>query len=408
MDAIQQEIHVAFRYPVHFTTGVFDRSNRLLRNLVARPDDGRPARMAAVVDRGVERAHPDLVESIGRYCLAHQDAMALAGPVLVIPGGEQVKTQPGHTERVLETINRAGLCRHSYLVAVGGGAVLDVAGFAAATAHRGVRLIRVPTTVLAQDDSAVGVKNGVNAYGKKNYLGTFAPPFAVINDFGFLSTLSDRDWRGGISEAVKAALIRDGRFFDFLEEHAAALVARDASAMAQVIRRSAALHLQHIATGGDPFELGSSRPLDFGHWAAHKLEQVTSHRMRHGEAVGIGIAIDSTYSYLLGVLPESQWRRIIDVILALGLAVYAPPLSDDLDAPDQPRCVLRGLAEFQEHLGGRLTIMLLEDIGRPFDAHEIRTDLMVRSIEILKAIDAGRSDGPAQRASSTADFLQES
>jgi 3-dehydroquinate synthase len=408
MDAIQQEIHVAFRYPVHFTTAVFDGSNRLLRNLVARSDDGRPARMVAVVDRGVDRAHPDLVESIGRYCLAHQDAMALAGPVLVIPGGEQVKTEPGHTERVLETINRAGLCRHSYLVAVGGGAVLDVAGFAAATAHRGVRLIRVPTTVLAQDDSAVGVKNGVNAYGKKNYLGTFAPPFAVINDFGFLSTLSDRDWRGGISEAVKAALIRDSRFFDFLEQHAAALVARDASAMEQVIRRSAALHLRHIATGGDPFELGSSRPLDFGHWAAHKLEQMTSHRMRHGEAVGIGIAIDSTYSYLLGVLPESQWRRIIDLILALGLAVYAPPLSDDLDAPDQPGCVLRGLAEFQEHLGGRLTIMLLEDIGRPFDAHEIRTDLMVRSIEILKAIDAGRSGGPAQRASSTADFLQES
>lgn len=399
MDAIQQEIHVAFRYLVHFTTGVFDGSNRLLRNLVARSDDGHPARMVAVVDRGVDRAHPDLVESIGRYCLAHQDAIALAGPVLVIPGGEQVKTEPGHTERVLETINRAGLCRHSYLVAVGGGAVLDVAGFAAATAHRGVRLIRVPTTVLAQDDSAVGVKNGVNAYGKKNYLGTFAPPFAVINDFGFLSTLSDRDWRGGISEAVKAALIRDSRFFDFLEQHAAALVARDASAMEQVIRRSAALHLRHIATGGDPFELGSSRPLDFGHWAAHKLEQVTSHRMRHGEAVGIGIAIDSTYSYLLGFLPEPQWRRIIDLILALGLSVYAPPLSDDLDTPDEPGCVLRGLADFQEHLGGRLTIVLLEDIGRPFEAHEIRTDLMVRSIEILKAIDAGRSDGSAQRAS---------
>lgn len=399
MDAIQQEIHVAFRYPVHFTTGVFAGSNRLLRNLVARSDDGHPARIVAVVDRGVDRAHPDLVASIGRYCLAHRDAMALAGPVLVIPGGEQVKTEPGHTERVLETISGAGLCRHSYLVAIGGGAVLDVAGFAAATAHRGVRLIRVPTTVLAQDDSAVGVKNGVNAFGKKNYLGTFAPPFAVINDFGFLSTLSDRDWRGGISEAVKAALIRDSRFFDFLEQHAAALVARDAPAMEQVIRRSAALHLQHIATGGDPFELGSSRPLDFGHWAAHKLEQVTSHTMRHGEAVGVGIAIDSTYSYLSGLLPEPQWRRIIDVILALGLSVYAPPLSDDLDTPDAPGCVLRGLADFQEHLGGRLTIVLLEDIGRPVDAHEIRTDLMVRSIEILKAIDAGRSDGSAQRAS---------
>lgn len=398
MDVIHQEIHVAFRYPVHFTTGVFAASNRLLRDLVAQPDDRVPARLIAVVDRGVDRAHPDLAASIGAYCAAHQDVMALAGPVVVIPGGEQVKTEPGHTERVLEAINGAGLCRHSYLVAVGGGAVLDVAGFAAATAHRGVRLIRVPTTVLAQDDSAVGVKNGVNAYGKKNYLGTFAPPFAVINDFGFLSTLADRDWRGGVAEAIKAALIRDRRFFEFLEAHAEALVARDAHAMEQVIRRSAALHLRHIATGGDPFELGSSRPLDFGHWAAHKLEQITNHRMRHGEAVGVGIALDSTYSYLSGSLSEADWRRIVDLILAVGLSVYAPQLSDRLDAPEAQDCILRGLDDFQEHLGGRLTIMLLKGIGEPFDAHEIRQDLMIRSIETLKALEAGRS-GTKQKAS---------
>src|SRR4030088_247152 len=101
MDVIQQEIHVAFRYPVHFTTGVFTASNRLLRDLVAPSDDGTAARMVAVGDRGGDRAHPDLVESIGRYCLAHQDAIALAAPILVIPGGEQAKTEPGHTERVL-------------------------------------------------------------------------------------------------------------------------------------------------------------------------------------------------------------------------------------------------------------------------------------------------------------------
>jgi 3-dehydroquinate synthase len=399
MDVIQQEIHVAFRYPVHFTTGVFTPSNRLVRELVRTADAHTPARVVVVVDRGVVRAHPDLVASIDRYCLHHEDGVTLAAPVLILPGGEQVKNDPRHTEHLLEVMNAAGLCRHSYLIAVGGGAVLDVAGFAAATAHRGVRLIRVPTTVLAQDDSAVGVKNGVNAFGKKNYLGTFAPPFAVVNDFGFLSTLSDRDWRGGISEAVKAALIRDRSFFEFLEAHAAALVARDPAAMEQVVRRSAALHLRHIATGGDPFELGSSRPLDFGHWAAHKLEQVTHHRMRHGEAVAIGIALDSTYSYLSGFLPEPQWRRIIDVILALGLSVYTPTLSERLDTPTDPACVLRGLADFQEHLGGRLTIMLLKAIGEPFDVNEIRSEVMVRSIDMLKTIEAGRVEPTAQKAS---------
>ena len=276
------------------------------------------------------------------------------------------------------------LCRHSFVVAIGGGAVLDAVGYAAATAHRGIRLLRVPTTVLAQDDSAMGVKNGINAFGKKNYLGTFAPPFAVINDSSFLATLSDRDWRAGVSEAIKAALIKDRAFFDFLEQHAPLLKARDLPAMEQVIRRCAALHLTHIATGGDPFELGSSRPLDFGHWSAHKLEHLTNYRLGHGEAVAIGIALDTTYSYLAGFLPEDDWRRIISLLPAIGLSVYAPELGQDLDQEDSPSNVLRGLDEFREHLGGTLTILMLRSIGAPFDVHEIRKDVMIRSIGALR------------------------
>jgi len=401
MDVIQQEFLLPVRYPVHFTTSVFAASNTLLRDLIAagQGEDEAPARVAVVVDRGVERAHPALVETIGAYCAKHERAMALSVPVLVVPGGETVKNDRRHVDRILEAIHAASLCRHSYLIAVGGGAVLDAAGFAAATAHRGIRLIRVPTTVLSQDDSAMGVKNGVNAFGKKNYLGTFAPPFAVINDASFLSTLSDRDWRGGATEAVKAALIRDPQFFDFLEQHAAALLDRDLTAMATVVRRSAVLHLQHIATGGDPYEQGSSRPLDFGHWAAHKLEQTTNHRLGHGEAVGIGIALDTTYSHLAGFLNEAEWRRVINLLIALGVRIYAPELDDRLDTPEDPGCILGGLAEFREHLGGRLTIMLLKGIGQPFDVHEIRTDLVARSIGLLKSLEAARSASAAQKAS---------
>ena len=411
MDVIEQEFLLPVRYPVHFTIGVFAASNPLLRDLMAagraartnartgdREDDA-PAKLVVVVDRGVERAHPALIDTIRAYCAAHKNGMALSAPVLVVPGGESVKNDRRHVERILEAINAASLCRHSYLVAVGGGAVLDAAGFAAATAHRGIRLIRVPTTVLSQDDSGMGVKNGVNAFGKKNYLGTFAPPFAVINDSSFLSTLSDRDWRGGATEAVKAALIRDPEFFEFLEQHAAALVDRDLSSMVQVIRRSAILHLRHIATGGDPFEHGSSRPLDFGHWAAHRLEQSTNHRLGHGEAVGIGIALDTTYSHLAGFLGEPEWRRIINVLLALGVQIYSPSLEEHLETPDDPGCILRGLAEFQEHLGGRLTIMLLKGIGRPFDVHDMRADLIVKSIDILKTMEAERPAASAKKAS---------
>lgn len=405
MDVIQQEFLVPVRYPVHFTTGVFAASNGLLRDVVAggrgvaESGDTLPAKLVVVFDRGVERAHPALMDAIATYCADHRDALTLAAPVLVVPGGETIKNERLYVNRIIETINTAALCRHSYVIAVGGGAVLDTAGFAAATAHRGVRLIRVPTTVLSQDDSALGVKNGINAFGKKNYVGTFSPPFAVINDVSFLSTLSDRDWRGGTTEAVKAALIRDPQFFEFLEQHASALVNRDLPAMTQMIRQSAILHLRHIATGGDPFEHGSSRPLDFGHWAAHKLEQVTNHRLGHGEAVGIGIAVDSTYSHLAGFLPDPPWRRIVQLLAALGVPVYDPALEDHLETPEHADCVLQGLGEFQEHLGGRLTIMLLKDIGQPFDVHEIRADLVRQSIAIVKALEAERVQASAKKAS---------
>jgi 3-dehydroquinate synthase len=384
MDLIRQRVRVDFEYPVYFSTGVLHPTNLLLRDLVARSADETPSRLIVVLDGGVAAHYSDLIAQIEEYCQRHRTVISLAAPVLIVPGGEAVKNDPTHVDDIHHLINQAGLCRHSYIVAIGGGAVLDAAGYAAATAHRGIRLIRVPTTVLSQDDSAMGVKNGINAFGKKNYLGTFAPPFAVINDVSFLPTLSDRDWRAGISEAVKAALIKDRSFFDVIEQQAAALKHRDLQAMEHVIRRCAALHLTHIASGGDPFELGSSRPLDFGHWSAHKLEQLTNHRLGHGEAVAIGIALDSTYSYLAGFLPEDDWRRIVNLMPALGLSVYAPELGQHLDAPDHPESVLRGLDEFREHLGGVLTVLMLRSIGAPFDVHEIRRDVMIRSIAALR------------------------
>lgn len=393
MDAIRQRLSVTFSFPVCFTTGVFEADNRLLRDLISDTDDPAPADLIVVADDGVVRTHPGLTAQIERYCAAHADALRLAAPVLVVAGGEASKNDPLTLALIHDLIHDASLCRHSYVVAIGGGAVLDVAGYAAATAHRGIRLIRVPTTVLSQDDSAVGVKNGVNGYGKKNYFGTFAPPTAVINDFAFLATLDDRDWLGGLSEAVKVALIKDPELFTQLERDAARLVARDEEAMRPVVRRSALLHAAHISNGGDPFELGSSRPLDFGHWAAHRLEHLTKHALRHGEAVAIGLALDCTYSCLTGHLAQADWRRVIDLLLALRLPIYVTALGAHLDRPDHPESVLRGLAEFREHLGGRLTILLLQGIGQAFDAHDISPGGMIRSIEILQQVAAAGSTG---------------
>src|SRR3990170_4965980 len=220
MTVIRQSIVVPFGYDVHFTWDVFAPANPLLASVLRR-GAAASANMICVLDQGVCDAHQQLPQQIRTYCRAN--SLSLACPPLILPGGEAVKNSYEYVQLVQQAISDYGLCRHSFVVAVGGGALLDMAGFAAATAHRGVRLIRIPTTVLSQGDSGVGVKNGINAFGKKNFLGAFAPPHAVLNDFRFLLTLSDRDWRSGIAEAIKVALIKDSAFFEFLEREASAL-----------------------------------------------------------------------------------------------------------------------------------------------------------------------------------------
>jgi 3-dehydroquinate synthase len=321
-------------------------------------------------------------DDVAAYCDAHADAVELAAPPLVVPGGEAIKNHEGPVDEIRSAIDVHGVDRHSYVVVIGGGAVLDAVGYAAATAHRGVRLIRVPTTVLSQDDSGVGVKNGINAFGKKNFVGSFAPPDAVLNDYDLLLTLSDRDWRSGMSEAVKVALLKDAPFFTWLEANAKDLTARSIDAMAVLVHRSAELHLDHIATSGDPFELGSSRPLDFGHWSAHKLEQLSHHELRHGEAVAIGIALDSTYSYLAGRLPHAEWLRIVELFQRLRLPIWASELATP-GTGGRP-AVLAGLEEFREHLGGRLTVMLLDRIGSGFEVHELDEAVLLEASDLLR------------------------
>jgi 3-dehydroquinate synthase len=386
---IDQEVVVTFRYPVRFTRALFALDNPTLRDVVHA--DGR-ARLLVMIDEGVADAHPALVGDVQRYCAAHASVLDLPAPPLVVPGGEAIKNEPGPVSQIRAAIDVHGVDRHSYVVAIGGGAVLDAVGYAAATAHRGVRLIRVPTTVLAQDDSAVGVKNGINAFGKKNFVGSFAPPHAVLNDFDLLLTLHDRDWRAGISEAVKVALLKDAPFFVWIEHHAHDLCNRSLPAMAHMVHRSAELHLDHIATSGDPFELGSSRPLDFGHWAAHKLEQLSHHELRHGEAVAIGIALDSTYSYLTGSLPHADWQRIIDLFELVELPIWHADMATP-GSGGRP-AVLGGLEEFREHLGGRLTVMLLERIGSGFEVHELNEAVLLEASDLLRRrIEGGDREG---------------
>jgi 3-dehydroquinate synthase len=377
---IARTIHLAYEHRVRFTRDVFALDNPVLPEMFA-GNEG-PAKVLLVLDAGVVGAAPDLPARIQRHAAAHAGLYRLVEPPLVLPGGEACKNDWSLVERIWERIHAGGICRHSYVFAVGGGALLDLVGFAAATAHRGIRHVRLPTTTLSQGDGGVGVKNGVNHFGKKNWVGTFAVPFAVVNDLDFLRLLPAPQRRAGIIEAIKVALIRDRSLFESMESMSDRLARLDEPALETVIRRSAELHVNHIAGGGDPFELGSARPLDFGHWAAHKLEQISGFRIGHGEAVAMGMAVDLVYARRRGLLPAEDERRALGLIRAVGFGLFAP----EMIRRDGGELVLaRGLEEFREHLGGELTVTLVTGIGRATEVHEIDTGLLPAILEELMA-----------------------
>lgn len=371
---IHSSFKVEYTYELHFTKQLFSPENGLLADLLKSQAKKGPVKVIVVADQGVIDAHSGLEAGVANYARIHEGVLDVR-KFIAVTGGEGVKNTSVAVNRILDAINNQHICRHSFVLVIGGGAVIDMAGYAAAIAHRGIRLIRIPTTVLSQNDAAVGVKNGINVFEKKNFVGTFSPPYAIINDAEFLTTLDDRDWRAGIAEAIKVALLKDAAFFKFIEGQVEALSDRDLDTMQHLIYRCAELHMEHIARGGDPFELGSSRPLDFGHWSAHKLEQMTNYSLRHGEAVAMGIALDVGYAVKKGFLDAKEAERIWNLMEKLGFDLRLP-----LSNKKAIDTLLEGIEEFREHLGGELTITLLSEIGTAMDVHEIDRDLMRESI----------------------------
>jgi 3-dehydroquinate synthase len=381
-DVFHQRFTVPFDYPVHFTRAALDPANGLLAGVVGRLGEKRVHRVAAFLDDGVARAWPELPSRLQAYAARHAGVLRLEGPPEIVPGGEQSKNSLVAAERVMERLAALHLCRQSCVLAIGGGSALDVVGLAASLAHRGLRVVRMPTTTLSQADSGVGVKTSVDAYGMKNFAGTFAPPFGVISDFDFLRTLEWPYWIGGVAEAFKVAVIRDAAFFALLREGAALLRARNDDFIEGVVRRAALLHLEHIRTAGDPFEFGAARPLDFGHWAAHKLETMSGYSIGHGQAVAIGMALDSHQAFRRGLLPEQDLDAILAALRAAGLPVWSPLLRRR--GADGEFEVLAGIEDFREHLGGPLTVTLPETIGRAREVHELNLDTVREGIAFLE------------------------
>lgn len=387
LPTLEQSFSVDYSFPVLFTRGLFHPGNRVLADACCRLGEKRRHRVMVLVDGGVAAALPELTKEIEAWFAAQGERMELVESPRIVPGGEAVKKQPKLVFEIIQAAMEHKICRHSFVVAIGGGAVLDMVGMAAALFHRGVRLVRVPTTVLSQNDAGVGVKNGINLEGVKNAIGTFCPPFAVINDLDFLRSLPDVDWIGGIAEAFKVAIIQDAKFFATLCQNATRLRERDEKAMEPLVWRCADLHLRHIRGGGDPFEFGQARPLDFGHWSAHRLETISENRIRHGQAVAAGIAVDSVYAHRAGWLKEEELEAILRGLEEAGFPLWYPEFAER-DAEGR-LSIMQGLEDFREHLGGELTVTFPLGIGRRHEVHEVDLEEMERAFEIVRK----RSEG---------------
>ena len=378
---IRKNIRLECSHRVYFTKDSFSTKNDTLAEILQPHREGIKTKALVFVDEGIIDGNPNLIEHISSYFRSREDRLNLVCSPEFIRGGEPAKNDWSLVEKIWELLNKNAMCRHSYVIVIGGGAALDLVGFAASTAHRGVRLIRFPTTTLSQGDGGVGVKNGVNYFGKKNWIGTFSVPDAVVNDFTFLLGLPHVQKRAGYVEAIKVALIRDRSFFEFIEENAEALSSFNTNLLEQVIRKSAALHLEHIAGSGDPFEKGSARPLDFGHWVAHKLEQLSNFQIGHGEAVAIGLAVDLTYSARVGLVKAKTTERILNLLEKLGFPLYHDLLNEVSDSGN--RVILEGLEEFREHLGGELTITLIQGIGEGIEVHAMDRQSILQAVSDL-------------------------
>ncbi|MCY2992458.1 MAG: 3-dehydroquinate synthase [Planctomycetota bacterium] len=386
--SIDVPFSVPFVHRLRFTRDVLGVDSHVLAE-VLEPSGGQAARVQFWLDTHVAESHQGLLGKIRRFAATFADRITLTGPVQIVVGGEELKNEIHVLQRMLKEFHAVHLDRRSYVVVIGGGAVLDAVGFAAAIAHRGLRLVRLPTTTLAQADSGIGVKNGVNLFNTKNWLGAFAAPWAVINDAALLETLSDRDFVAGFAEAVKVALLKAPSLFDELCQVAPRIRRREMSVCLPIIRESALLHLDHITRGGDPFEMLEARPLDFGHWSAHKLEAMSNFAVRHGEAVAIGVAMDTVYASLTLGLAPSDAERVLACLIQLGFTLDHPQLGDS-------DTLFAGLEEFRQHLGGQLTLTMLRGIGQPFDVHEVDRQLMGRAIDYVRSYaHSGRMNNPS-------------
>jgi 3-dehydroquinate synthase len=343
-------------YSIYIGAGLLDRGDLLKRHL-------RGRRIAIVSN--------DVVGPLYAGRLQRALAAGFQTDVFEMPDGEQHKNLASYAALMDYLLERRH-DRSTTIIALGGGVVGDLAGFAAATFQRGVDFVQVPTTLLAQVDSSVGGKTAVNHPRGKNMIGAFHQPRCVIADTALFDTLPDREYRAGLSEVVKYGVIRDPELFGWLEAHAADLVRRDPDALRWAVRRSCEIKAEVVSA--DERESGIRAILNYGHTFGHAIETLSGYgSVLHGEAVAMGMVLAADLAVQEGMLEAEAATRLAALLTDLGLPVRPP----DLSVPD----MLDAMAHDKKVQGGRLRLVLAEAIGRVVVTDAVAAETLRRSLD---------------------------
>lgn len=348
------------RYEVRIGRGLLSRAASEIAPLLRRP------KVAVITDETVANAH------LMRLSSALQEG-GIAMTALSLPPGEATKGWP-QLERAVEWLVEQKVERSDVVVALGGGVVGDLAGFAASVLRRGVRFVQIPTTLLAQVDSSVGGKTGINSRQGKNLIGAFHQPSLVLADIDVLATLPLREFLSGYGEVVKYGLLGDAAFFDWLDINGPALAAGDAAARQYAVRRSVEMKAGIVAR--DEMEQGERALLNLGHTFCHVLETATgySDRLLHGEGVAIGCVLAFELSQRLGLCSQETPSRVRAHLRMMGMKTQIADIEGDLPKAED---LLGLMAQDKKAVHGKLRFVLARAIGDAFVATDVPSDAVL-------------------------------
>jgi len=360
MTALREKVHVdlgARAYDVEIGPGLLGDAGALIVPYLPR------RHVAIVTDESVAALHLDTLR-------ASLQAAGISSVALCLPAGEATKGWPQFS-RCVDWLLEQKVERRDLIVALGGGVIGDLAGFAAAVLRRGVGFVQIPTSLLAQVDSSVGGKTGINSVHGKNLIGAFHQPRLVLADTDMLGTLRARDFLAGYGEVVKYGLLGDATFFEWLEDHGPALAGGDVAARVTAVRRSVQMKADIVMR--DETEQGDRALLNLGHTFCHALEAATgySDRLLHGEGVAIGCALAFELSARLGLCPQEDPSRLRAHLRAMGMKTDLADIPGDLPDADG---LLSLMAQDKKVLDGKLHFILARGIGQAFVTSDVPQD----------------------------------